>query len=269
MSRITREDDENHVDGIVLVSREAEKTLNPRQVESYREHRRKLAEWLLNLGKDPSKADGYAHSTSQVRMWRLDKFYRWVWNNRTDGYTEAITAAHADAWMQHLAKQELSGEYKADCQKACKTLFKWQRWKNDSDEEWEPVINYTGDTGTHAPRDFLTSEERRKLREASLEYGSVPNYDGLSPGERSRWKAYLAQRFEKPKSQIERSDWERANSFKIPSMVWTSLDAGSALSKSDGPKSPGSTWGTKCSGYPKRSPRRTRRTGPSPCSRER
>jgi hypothetical protein len=98
MSRITREDDENHMDGIVLVSRKAEKFLNPRQIESYREHRRKLAEWLLNLGKDPSKAEGYAHSTSQVRMWRLDKFYRWVWNNRTDGYTEAITAAHADAW---------------------------------------------------------------------------------------------------------------------------------------------------------------------------
>jgi site-specific recombinase XerD len=225
MSRITREDDENHVEGIVLVSREARKRLNPRQVESYREHRRSLAEWLLNIGKEPSKAEGYARSTSQTRMWRLDKFYRWVWDQE-DGYTESITTTHADNWMQHLAHQELSADYKHDCQTAVKTLFKWQNWRNGEEIDCNPHINYTGDTGTHNPRDFITREERQKLREASLEYGSIPHYDGLTPGERDQWKTHLAQRFGKKKSEVTRSDWKRANSFKIPSLVWTSLDAG-------------------------------------------
>jgi len=183
-------------------------------------------EWLLDLGKDPEKAEGYAHSTVQMRMWRLDKFYRFVWNELDEGYTESISTEHADQWMQHLAHQELSAEYKSDCQKSCKTLFKWQAWKNSSEVEWEPSINYTGESGTHSPRDFLMREERRKLREASLEYGSVPSYDGCSPVERDRWKAHLAQRFGKSKSEISREDWKRANSFKIPSLVWTSLDAG-------------------------------------------
>ncbi|PSQ49607.1 integrase [Halobacteriales archaeon SW_7_65_23] len=224
MSRITQKTDENHVDGIVLVSRKARENL--RQIESYREHRRNLCNWLLNLGKSPEKAEGYARSTTQMRMWRLDKFYRWIWNNVEDGYTESITTEHADQWMQHLAHQELSAQYKSDCQKSCKTLFKWKNWRSDRDIDWDPAINYTGYTGTHSPRDFVTREERRQLREAALEYGSVPAYDGLSHRERDRWKAHLAQRFGKPKSEVTPADWKKANSFKIPSLVWTSMDAG-------------------------------------------
>jgi len=161
-------------------------------------------------------------------MWRLDKFYRHVWQELEDGYTESIDTTHADSWMEHLAHQELSAEYKSDCQKSCKTLFKWKKWKNNNSVEvdWEPQINYSGDPGTHSPRDFITQSERRQLREAALEYGSVPSYNGLSPGERDRWKSHLAQRFGKPKSEVSPEDWQRANSFKIPSLVWTSLDAG-------------------------------------------
>jgi len=46
------------------------------------------------------------------------------------------------------------------------------------------------------------------------------------PAERDRWKAYLAQRFGRSKEEVEPVDWERANGWKIPSLVWTSLDAG-------------------------------------------
>ena len=64
------------------------------------------------------------------------------------------------------------------------------------------------------------------IREASLEYGGIPAYSDLSPEQRDRWKAYLAQRFEKPKSTVTPDDWDRANGWKIPSLVSTSLDAG-------------------------------------------
>ena len=36
----------------------------------------------------------------------------------------------------------------------------------------------------------------------------------------------LAQRFEKPKTQVGPDDWERANSFKFASMFWLGMDLG-------------------------------------------
>lgn len=217
--------DENHVDGIVLVSADSSQRLNVRQETSYREHRRQLVEWMLNLGKAPSKAEGYAQTTANTRAKRLDLFYRWVWDEH-GGYTEQITPAHADAWMKHLAHQEFTTSYKACCQKAVKTLFKWQNWEHGRDVDWDPVITYTERGGTDNPRDFLTREERQNIREASLEYGSIPHYHGLSVEERDRWKTYLAQRFQKPKSAVTKADWDKANSFKVPSLVWASMDAG-------------------------------------------
>lgn len=38
--------------------------------------------------------------------------------------------------------------------------------------------------------------------------------------------AHLAQRFEKPKEDVTPEDWDRANGWKVPSLVATSLDAG-------------------------------------------
>jgi len=54
----------------------------------------------------------------------------------------------------------------------------------------------------------------------------VPAYDNLTPSERDRWKQYLAQRFEKPKSEVVPLDWKKANGWKVPSLVAVSLDAG-------------------------------------------
>lgn len=213
------------IEGITLVSSKAEEHLNPRQYESYRSHREQLIEWMLNLGKEPSKAVGYAHSTANTRARRLDKFYRWTWTQE-GRYTENITTSHADQWMEHLAHQDHTSAYKSCCQKAVKTLFKWKSWKNNQDVDWEPVINYTDNSGTDQPRDFLTRDERQRIREAVLDYGSIPHYNSLTPEQRDEWKAYLAQRFGESKESITRSDWQRANSFKIPSLVWTSLDAG-------------------------------------------
>jgi site-specific recombinase XerD len=217
---------ENHVGDAVLVTDEAKKYVNPRQLESYREHRRSLAQWMTHLGKNPEKATGYASSTVKTRMARLDKFYRWTWQNQTSGYTESIVTTHADAWMKQLAHEDYASSYKACCQKAVKTLFKYQRHEQGRDVDWEPVINYSDTSGTDNPRDFLSREERQKIREASLEHGSIPHYNSLTPEERDQWKTYLAQRFEKPKTQVTQSDWDKANSFKTPSMVWTAMDAG-------------------------------------------
>ena len=212
------------LDELPLVSRPTKESLNQRQLVDYRAQREACLEWLLTFGKDPKHAEGYAFQTVKSRGYRMDRFYRWVWE-KEERYTAAITHDHADSYLRHLAKHDKSNVHKSNCRKALQMLMKWRHHEHGLDK-WEPELSFTTTTDTTAPRDYLTREERNQIREAALEYGSIPGYKDLSPAERDRWKAYLAQRFEKPKSEVSPDDWDRANGWKIPSLVWVSLDAG-------------------------------------------
>lgn len=114
---------------------------------------------------------------------------------------------------------------KAKFVKAIMRLFKWQSHEQGG-EKWESDISFYSQHGATRPRDHLTKEERSMVREAALEYGSIPAYNTVTPEERSRWKAYLAMRCSKKKSEVTLKDWEKANGWKIPSLVFASLDAG-------------------------------------------
>ncbi len=211
------------VKGISLITEQAREVLNQRQLIDYRDHREKLIRWMLNLGKDPSSAEGYAYHTARRRADDCDKFYRWKWSE--GGYTTEVTHDDADAYMRELVYGDRSASYKTNIQKTLKMLFRWRSWEYDEDR-WEPELSISDSRGATQPRDFLSREERQQIREVALEYGSVPHYNSLSPTDRDKWKRYLARRFRKPMSEIAKSDFERANGFKIPSLVWTSLDAG-------------------------------------------
>lgn len=213
----------DELDELPVVTDASEEYLNPRQRLDYRAEREACLEWLLTFGKKPDEAIGYALSTLKQGAYRTDRFYRFVWD-REGGYTANVSHEHADTWMKHLARGDASATHKRNCQKAIKRLFKWRQHEHGRGP-WDPDITFASDSGTN-PRDYLTREERSAVREAALEYGSVPNYGNLTPAERDRWKQYLAQRFEKPKSEIGPDDWDRANGWKVPSLVWASLDAG-------------------------------------------
>lgn len=213
-----------NIDGIPLVPEPSQAVLNERQKVDYAEHRRRLIQWGLHFGKDPDRADGYAYDTMRVRASRLDAFYRWVWSEK-GRYTTALTHEDADAYMRELVYSDSSNTHKANTQKALKMLWKWKAHELH-EEPWEPAVTFSNYGGSIKPRDFLTRDERTRLREVTLEYGSIPHYNSLTAKERSEWKAHLAQRFGKPKSEVGRDDFDRANGFKIPSLVWTSLDAG-------------------------------------------
>jgi integrase len=217
--------DDNKYRDIVLLTDKARHYLNPREEIAYQEHRRELAEWLLNLGKNPQKADGYSYSTAKNTMNRLDLFYRWIWQDE-HRYVQDMTPEHANRWMRHLAKQDMKESTKCHYQKAVHVLFKWQRKARNRNIEWEPTIEYSDPSTAYQPREYLTEEDRRKMREAAMSYGSIPHYNGLTPDERDRWKKYLAQRLQKPESEVTKQDFLKANSFKYTSMIYVALDAG-------------------------------------------
>jgi site-specific recombinase XerD len=208
---------------ITLIPDPSRKILNPRELVDYEAHRKECLSWLLAIGKNPPQADGYALSTVKTRAYRMDMFYRWVWSENK-GYTTSVTIGHADGWMKDLAYGDTSNVHKNNCRKAVKMLFKWREYEKGA-EGWEPQLTFSSTSSTN-PRDYLTKDERTSIREAALKYGSIPAYGDLSPSERDRWKAYLSQRFMKPKTEVSPSDWDRANGWKIPSLVWASLDAG-------------------------------------------
>lgn len=209
------------VEGIVLIPDPSEGYMNERQRVDYKNHRQDYIEWLANYGKDPEALEGYAYDTAKNYAAITDKFYRWVWETK-DGYTVQVTHEDAKKYIRELVKDDYTKSHLNNVLLALKALFRW----HSATEEWNPDIKLKGKSSVSQPKDFVTEKERRKLREASLEYGSVPAYAALDPEERKQWKIYLARRFGKAKKDVSPDDWKRANGFKYPSIVHASLDAG-------------------------------------------
>lgn len=82
-------------DEITVLTSPAAKRLHQRQQLDYTNHRETLLRWPLHLGKAPANAVGYSASTVRRDAYRIDQFYRWVWDQE-DGYTTAITHERDD-----------------------------------------------------------------------------------------------------------------------------------------------------------------------------
>lgn len=210
------------LEGLSLVPKPSREFLTELERIDYEQHRKQLLTWLIAFGKNPEHAEGYAISTLKPQSYRIDQFYRWVWAQEAS-YTSDVTTDHADQWLKVLAYSDKSNAHKNCCLKALKMLFKW-RHHYLNEEHWEPQLSFKVEERN--PRDYLTREERVKVRTAALEYGSLPTYKNVSVEERRRGKQYLAQRFEKSILKVTKEDWGRANGWKFPSIVWTSMDAG-------------------------------------------
>lgn len=213
------------------VSEPARKHLNPRQALDYGEYLGELLEWLKTVGKDPGEYEGYSDDAADNYLSRLDQVHRWVWSE-FGGYTTQITHEHADEFVDRLAADAITTRHdepysdssKRKFTNAIDALFRWRSHERGGDE-WESPNEFTDQNAS--PPDEFTRDERRKLREAVLEFDTIPRYNDLSPEERDRWKAHLAQKLEKPKGDVVPADWERVNqSWKIPSLIHVTLDAG-------------------------------------------
>lgn len=215
--------DRNKVEGIVMMSDESRAAVNHRQEVAYENHRTELIKWLSRMGKNPDQLEGYAYDTAKVYASVLDKFHRWAWEHRGE-FSLDIDHEDADTYIREMvmADNEYSSSYLHNIKLALKAYF---RYRDDADE-WESPITISSDSGAKQPKAFLHQEERKAIREASLEFGTVPSYHALDPDGRTEWKKHLGRRYGKPMKEVGPKDFERANGFKYPSLVHTSLDAG-------------------------------------------
>lgn len=211
------------VEGIVLIPEPTREYLNERQLVAYKHHREKLLKWLARVGKSPEKLEGYAHDTANAYASILDKFHRWAWD-RKGGYTLDIDHDDAETYLTEraMADENYSSSYLHNIKLA---LIAYFRFRDDA-EEWSPDLEIRSSAGASQPRNYLSAEERKQFREASLKYGTIPSYASLAPDERQEWKRFLARRFGKPMTEVTPDDWKRANGFKYPSLIHASLDAG-------------------------------------------
>lgn len=197
--------------------------LTEKQLVDWTDYKTGVLEWTAKMGKEPEKAEGYSDSVVRQMSYQVSLFYRWLWDD-IDKYTTRLTLDDVRRYMDDVAMRDTSNGAKGTKQKCMKRLVKYHENRRGKELGWEP--KYSFNEPHKKPRDFLTKEERKMIREAALEYGSIPSYHSVTPEERDEWKAYLAQRFAKNKEDIVPGDFERANGWCLTSLFWTTLDAG-------------------------------------------
>ena len=196
--------------------------------DDFRGFKREFLQWLAQEGKNPFRGDGYAPSTVATTHYKVEKFYRWKWRE-AGGFQKRLTTDDADEFVNHLVKHtELADREVIDHSKSIKRYFKWlseTRGRDVADWTYENIDklskNWVGKSRHH-----FTKDELSELYEAAVGYRAVKNYHAVTPEERSQIKRTLARRFEKPATEIGPDDFERANSWKFPSLVSMAIDLG-------------------------------------------
>lgn len=197
--------------------------LSEKQLVDYRSHRRDFIEWLLVYGKDPKTYSGYSRDTVKRTAYRCGKFDRFIWE-KEGRYSAPLNHDHAETYIDHMAYEGHSKSHLHNTQLALIRYFKWLSQERGGDA-WEPDVTFSSGERQQAP-DYLSRRERQLIRQAALDYGSIPTYSTLSPAERTRWKNYVSQRLRKPLNEVVPDDWDQVNGWKFTSLVWTSLDTG-------------------------------------------
>jgi len=201
----------------------------PLKTEDYESFKEDFLVWLATKGKRPFRGDGYADTTVHTTHYKVEMAYRWLWEQEGE-YTTSFDGEKGEAFIDTLVTKspKTDNEIKIFI-KCLKRLFKWFDNTTGKNYDW-----------SYSKSDQLRSEDNSKsihyfrqwelgeLYDAALDFGSFKSYrnKGMSDEERKRLTIYLAQRFEKPKEEIGAADFEKANSWKFPSLASMSIDLG-------------------------------------------
>lgn len=197
--------------------------LTPKALNDYREHKRDYLAWAATKGKNPHRRRGYADTTLKQIATKTDQVFRWLWED-VGYYTLDFGPEDADDLMEDFCLYDYSDANLLTFVKVIKRYFKYQNFEKGRDYEWECSVKLSEKQQTE--REYLRRDEFSPLYNAALDHNSVPHPNQVTPEERDRIKGHLAQRFEKPKDEINSDDFARANTYKIPSLIGVTLDTG-------------------------------------------
>jgi integrase len=197
--------------------------------EDYRQFKRDFLTWLLTEGKDTYRKEGYSEATVKTTHYKIDEAYRWLWEEQEE-YTQQFTPGDASSLIEYLARRTPHPDgYTYTFEKSLRRLFRFMRQEKSAPfGEWEQDIPLNKNDDTTQERDRFYPDEMRELFDTAMEQHSVRSYHNknMSSEERNNIKIHLAQRFEKPKSEVGPEDFKRANSWKIPSIIGVTADVG-------------------------------------------
>ncbi|WP_348607278.1 tyrosine-type recombinase/integrase [Halobaculum rarum] len=198
----------------------------PLYAENYEDFKDNLITWLIREGKTPDEGKGYAEETARATHYRIDHAYRWKWEQTAEATVE-FTPDDADELMKVLVRLNKPDSELAKYQKSLKRLFKFANRVKGRDYSWKPDV-ITGDSGESMSRHYFKKYELGKIYQAAVDLSAFKSYNNqnMTPKERRRLKIHLSQRFEKPKEEVGPEDFKKANSWKYPSIVAVSCDAG-------------------------------------------
>ncbi|AFZ73763.1 tyrosine-type recombinase/integrase [Natronobacterium gregoryi] len=202
--------------------------LNERQRKVYSAKLARFSTYLETEGKEPKRSIGYSDGAVTERVSRFHRAVKWLWS--TEGITTEIGIEDVDKINNALEEdrlQKLDGEPYVEGSKR-KFNDVLRNWCAFLGEDWQPEYEFSDDAPAKENRpDPFRKEELKRLTEAALTYKTIPSYNNLSPDERDRWKAHIAQELGKPKEDVRPADWDHINhSWKIPSLVRTSRGHG-------------------------------------------
>jgi hypothetical protein len=228
------------------VRKSLQRKLSPRELQMFEDWRIDFTRWTYDRGRKPYRRKGYAYSSMRDIINRVERFCEWLYigdevgkknqdddfdldefiaENSGEEFTVEFTSGQLDRYWYHLQQNgnKLDSQRKTVLSARLVLRHRGIDWDIPNSEEfYEDLNREEGDPGF---RDYYRDYELRDLRSSSLRLGSVPKRDTLNEDEIIEWAALLAQRLEKPKHELDDSDWE-AESWKIPSLVYASCDVG-------------------------------------------
>ena len=190
-------------------------------------------DWMRTNGKNPNRQKPLSDSVSKNYYRRVDQIFRLVIERIDPAEKTLLTHDQADLIVKWLDRNEIcqrNGDpyLETSKRKFSNALVKYFAWRHDQRgdaEKWRPRINFSD--GEHENADRLNFEERWKVLQAANEYGSLPSYYETTEAERGKIDSLVAQRLGKPKGEVTRKDWERADtSTKIGSLIAVTLETG-------------------------------------------
>ncbi|MFC7018370.1 MULTISPECIES: hypothetical protein [Haloarcula] len=213
--------------GVPDTREEIKKQLAPLELEMYEEWMMDILRWAFDRGRKPNyvKPKGYSKASMRNIKSRIETFLLWAWDEY--GFTTAIEPEMLDAyWKTHLTPGD--NMLKSDRRTINNVAIILKRRGIEYEiPDSEDVYQEIAEEEVTGFSDYLLPTELRDVRSAALRAYAVPDREQMESGDKEQeWAAHLAQRLRKPVLDLTEEDWERANSYKIPSLTFAALDLG-------------------------------------------